>query len=64
VTLLHQQYKFHFGQYSLWWTLGSDLIKPSFIVCTGLPHVSQFVSMLNGQWQQRQWNVSDIGQGS
>ncbi|WP_028865927.1 type VI secretion system-associated protein TagF [Psychromonas aquimarina] len=58
--LMHQQYQQQFGYYSLWWTNGSDLVDPCFIVTDGLPQVSQFVSMLDGQWQQRDWNISEI----
>jgi type VI secretion system protein ImpM len=58
--LLHQQYSHHYGRYSLWWTLGSDLVEPCFIVTDGLPQVSQFVAMLNGRWQENNWNTTKI----
>ncbi|WP_435237787.1 type VI secretion system-associated protein TagF [Psychromonas sp. PT13] len=61
VQLIHQQYNLHFGNYTLWWTTGSDLVTPCFIVADGLPPVSQFVSMLDGQWEKRDWNISQIG---
>lgn len=61
--LLDQQYQQQFAGYSLWWTAGSDLVEPCFIVTDGLPQVSQFVSMLDGQWQQRDWNISEIRKG-
>jgi len=54
--LLHQQYKYQFGKYSLWWTEGSDLVEPCVIVVPGLPQVGQFSSMLDGKWNLRQWN--------
>lgn len=60
IDLLHQQYNHHYGRYSLWWTLGSDLVEPCFIVTDGLPQVSQFVAMLNGQWQENNWNTTKI----
>ena len=59
--LLHQQYNLHFSDYSIWWTTGSDLIEPCFIVTDGLPQVSQFVSMLDGQWKKRDWNICELG---
>ena len=59
--LLHQQYHLNFGDYSIWWTTGSDLVEPCFIVTDGLPQVSQFVSMLDGQWQKRDWNICGLG---
>ncbi|MCG6201229.1 type VI secretion system-associated protein TagF [Psychromonas antarctica] len=58
--LIHQQYYHQFKNYSLWWTTGSDLINPCFIVTDGLPQVSQFVSMLDGNWELRDWNISEI----
>ncbi|WP_274620544.1 TagF domain-containing protein [Colwellia maritima] len=58
IDLLHQQYSFHYGRYSLWWTLGSYSVEPCFIITDGLPQVSQFVAMLNGQWQENNWNIT------
>lgn len=57
--LMHQQYTQHFGDYSIWWTAGSDLIEPCLIITDGLPQVSQFVSMLDGQWKKRDWNICE-----
>jgi len=57
--LMHQQYSQHFADYSIWWTAGSDLIEPCVIVTDGLPQVSQFVSMLDGQWAKRDWNICE-----
>lgn len=58
--LLHQQYQQQFGHYSIWWTMGSELVEPCFIVTDGLPQVSQFVAMMDGQWIQRDWNLSKM----
>lgn len=58
IDLLHQQYSHHYGRYSLWWTLGSTFVEPCFIITEGLPQVSQFVAMLNGQWQENNWNTT------
>jgi len=57
--LMHQQYTQQFNEYSIWWTAGSDLIEPCVIVTDGLPQVSQFVSMLDGQWAKRDWNICE-----
>lgn len=62
--LLHSQFSQKFGAYSIWWTLGSELVEPCFIITDGLPQVSQFVAMLNGQWQTYSWNTSEIIKGS
>ncbi len=61
--LLHREYSQNYGAYSIWWTLGSELIEPCFIITDGLPQVSQFVSMLNGEWQTYSWNTSEIVKG-
>ncbi|MBU2870481.1 type VI secretion system-associated protein TagF [Colwellia sp. E2M01] len=58
--LLHHQYSHHYGRYSLWWTLGSYFVEPCLIITEGLPQVSQFSAMLNGQWQENNWNVTKI----
>ena len=61
--LLHLQYSQNYGAYSIWWTLGSEFVEPCFIVTDGLPQVSQFVAMLNGEWQTYSWNTSEIIKG-
>jgi len=58
--LLDQQYRKRFDRYSIWWTEGSDDVEPCTIITEGLPQISQFISMLNGQWQQRGWNTAEL----
>ncbi|GGP73099.1 type VI secretion system-associated protein TagF [Shewanella ulleungensis] len=58
--LLDQQYRKRFDSYSLWWTEGSDDVEPCLIVTEGLPQISQFISMLNGQWEARGWNIAEL----
>lgn len=60
IDMLHAHYTKQFGLYSLWWTHGSDLIKPCVIVTNGLPQVSQFSSMLDGNWSDRNWHQIKI----
>ncbi|QUX92123.1 type VI secretion system-associated protein TagF [Marinomonas sp. A3A] len=50
--LLYKKY----GGYSVWWTHGSCLLKPSVIVTSGLPSVNQAAAMFDGRWQHWQWN--------
>lgn len=45
------------SSYSLWMTKGSELISPVLFSCQGLPPVSGIASMLDGQWQQRNWKI-------
>ena len=46
--LLDSTYK----NYSLWWTHGSDHVKPRLIVNPGLPSRDSFTAYLDGNWNQ------------
>ncbi len=48
----------HLGNYSLWWTAGSEQVEPSLLLCTGLPAPECYASMLDGAWSP---NAADIG---
>ena len=43
--------------YSLWQTAGSQLISPLLFSSQGLPPIGGIASMLDGQWQQRDWKI-------
>lgn len=58
--LLHHSYRQQFGKYCLWWTEGSEQVSPCTLVSTGLPQVSQYAAMLNGDWQRWHWQSADI----
>lgn len=58
--LLHHSYRQIFGAYCLWWTEGSELVPPCTLVSSGLPQVSQFAAMLDGNWQRWGWLSTDI----
>ncbi len=45
-----------FSSYSLWWTSGSEEIKPSFLVCEGLPQSDGYASLLDGVWERNNWH--------
>jgi type VI secretion system protein ImpM len=45
------------SSYSLWQTSGSQLISPMLFSCQGLPPIGGIASMLDGQWQQRDWKI-------
>ena len=40
---------------SLWWTEGSDLVEPSFLLCRGLPSPAEFPALLSGEWGAHGW---------
>ena len=58
--LLHQSYQQQAGRYCLWWTRGSDLVPACALLSSGLPAVSQYVAMLNGDWHARGWQTVNI----
>jgi type VI secretion system protein ImpM len=39
----------------LWWTEGSSIVEPSFLIAKGLPHPDSFAALLDGSWTQHQW---------
>ena len=43
--------------YSLWWSTGSEHVKPSFLVSGHLPPAQMFVAMLDGHWEHWSWNT-------
>lgn len=38
------------GDYSLWWTAGSEQVEPSLLLCEGLPAPDAYAAMLDGVW--------------
>lgn len=58
--LLHHSYRQQFGRYCIWWTDGSPLVEPCTLLTQGLPQVSQFGAMLDGQWQRGHWQQAQI----
>lgn len=53
--LLHGLLPDVFGHFSLWWTEGSERLRPTLLVCQNLPPENGFVSMLDGNWMDRGW---------
>jgi type VI secretion system protein ImpM len=49
-----------FPQYSLWWSEGSEHIKPCLLVCQGLPSVQGFASLLAGDWSRWGWDEKQL----
>jgi len=39
----------------LWWTSGSAIVEPSFLISKGLPEPSTFAALLDGSWASREW---------
>ena len=45
------------SSFSIWQTSGSALVSPVLFSCQGLPPIGGIASMLDGQWQQRNWKI-------
>ncbi|MCP4492609.1 MAG: type VI secretion system-associated protein TagF [Gammaproteobacteria bacterium] len=45
------------SSFSIWQTQGSDLVAPSLFCCQGLPPAGGIASMMDGQWQSRNWKI-------
>lgn len=60
LALLHHSYQQQFERYCLWWTQGSERIPPCTLVSSGLPQVSQYAAMLDGDWSRWQWQSAHI----
>ena len=59
--LLDPMLQARLGAYSCWWTLGSDHVVASMLVCDGMPSANSFSSMLSGDWQAGGWqNWGDL----
>jgi type VI secretion system protein ImpM len=39
--------------YSLWWTVGSELVAPACVICQGLPSEDDFITLMTGRTQRR-----------
>ncbi len=48
-------------EFSLWWTLGSERVKPSVLLSTGLPAPANFAAFLDGQWNEWGWEAPGEG---
>jgi len=49
---------------SLWWTRGSNLIRPCLFVCRGLSAAAAFPAKLAGDWSERNWQITLAGEAS
>ncbi|MCP3688640.1 MAG: type VI secretion system-associated protein TagF [Gammaproteobacteria bacterium] len=45
------------SSFSIWQTQGSSLVAPSLFCCQGLPLIGGIASMMDGQWQSRNWKI-------
>jgi type VI secretion system protein ImpM len=49
------------GSYSLWWTIGSDEIRPSALVVGGLPNPGSFAELMSATWGAAEDDNTDSG---
>ncbi|HMK85278.1 MAG TPA: type VI secretion system-associated protein TagF [Steroidobacteraceae bacterium] len=43
----------------LWWTDGSAVVAPSWLITQGLPDPSSYTAMLDGEWAAAGWGVAE-----
>jgi type VI secretion system protein ImpM len=53
--LVAQRLSVLYDPLGLWWTDGSSIIEPSFLIAKGLPHPDSFAALLDGAWTDHQW---------
>ncbi|GAB3528859.1 type VI secretion-associated protein [Photobacterium proteolyticum] len=53
--VLHRELRQRFERYCIWWTSGSEQIAECTLVTKGMPLVSQFSAMLDGNWEKWGW---------
>lgn len=53
--LAHQLLLQRLGNYSIWWGHGSKNVSSSMLVCAGMPQISDFSAMMNGDWSSGNW---------
>lgn len=58
--LLSHAYQYLSGQFTLWWTEGSERVPPCLLISRGLPEAGQFAAMLDGQWQEWGWSIESV----
>jgi type VI secretion system protein ImpM len=44
---------------SLWWTDGSAVVAPSWLMTGGLPEPGRYTAMLDGEWAAAGWDVAE-----
>ncbi|MEI8394146.1 MAG: type VI secretion system-associated protein TagF [Rhodospirillaceae bacterium] len=47
------------GQPSLWWSTGCRQVRPSMVVCQGLPDAGAVTAFYDGAWDYWGWNDAD-----
>lgn len=60
LSLLHHSYKNAFERYCLWWTEGSEHLSTTLLITQGLPQVSSFAAMLDGNWKEWGWDQQQL----
>ena len=58
--LLSLQLEAKFRPLVLWWTDGSSVVEPSWLVLKGLPGPSLYPAFLEGSWNERRWRTVPV----
>ncbi|NYZ11048.1 type VI secretion system-associated protein TagF [Azospirillum sp. RWY-5-1] len=54
--LVHGMLRRSSGQYTVWWTDGSDRVAAGMLVAAGMPEADAFASLLDGDWSR--WSAA------
>jgi len=60
LSLLANTYQRMFGNYSIWWTEGSEQVEPCIVISSNMPDAGQYAAMLDGDWQKWGWSQEMI----
>jgi type VI secretion system ImpM family protein len=58
--LLSLQLEAKFRPLVLWWTDGSSVVEPSWLVLKGLPGPTLYPAFLEGSWNERRWRTVPV----
>jgi type VI secretion system protein ImpM len=58
--LLSLQLEAKFRPLVLWWTDGSSVVEPSWLILKGLPGPSLYPAFLEGSWNERRWRTVPV----
>jgi len=59
-TMLARNIQEQYSTYSIWWTHGSQDVKPSFMISDGMPPSGGYSDMITGKWDTDIWQDATL----
>jgi len=59
-TMLGKHMQVQYSAHSIWWTRGSQDVKPSFMVSEGMPPSGGYSDMITGKWDTGVWQDASL----